>query len=95
MGYRPLSADVFNFLRERSAVRIADDERFAEIEALRAKAAENQDVRIADLLEPNVAEGEESSSAVVEEAEDTNTPQLDEALRILVDLVSHKRVALH
>ncbi len=95
LGYPPLSPDVFNFLRERSAVRIADDERFVEIEALRAKAAENQDVRIADLLEPNVAEGEESSSAVVEGAEDTNTPQLDEALRILVDLVSHKRVALH
>ncbi len=91
LGYHPLSPDVFAYLRERSAGRIAGDERFAEIEALRAKAAENEVVKIADLLEPEGSAGE----AAEDESEDENTPQLDEALQILVDLVSQKRVALH
>lgn len=94
------------FLRERSADRIAGSEQFAEIEELRAKAAENQVVRIADLLEIPDAETNPSTSDAdaKEEAgdasepasdENANTPQLDEALKILVDLVSQKRVALH
>ena len=53
-------------------------------------------VRIADLLEPEDAIVEASAEGPASE-EDTeiNTPQLDEALQILVDLVSQKRVALH
>ncbi len=92
LGYRPLSPDVFDYLRERSATRIADNARFTEIEELRVKAADNEVVRIADLLEP---ESSDEAEAEGEEDDDANTPQLDEALRILVDLVSHKRVALH
>ena len=45
-----------------------------------------------NLLEP---ESSDEAEAEGEEDDDANTPQLDEALRILVDLVSHKRVALH
>ncbi len=94
LGYRPLSPDVFEYLRERSASRIADSERFAEIEELRVKAADNEVVRIADLLEPESSD-EADAQGDGDEDDDANTPQLEEALRILVDLVSHKRVALH
>jgi carboxyl-terminal processing protease len=92
LGYHPLSPDVFSFLRDRSADRVAENERFAEIEALRIKAAENQVVRIADLLEPSDSE---AGGRDGESGEESNTPQLDEALQILVDLASQKRVALH
>ena len=38
--------------------------------------------------------GEDDAEDAGGEAEE-NSPQLDEALQILVDLVSHKRIALH
>ncbi len=94
LGFQPLEGEVFSHLRERSAARVADDQRFAEIETLRAEAAENRVVKIADLLQPESDVSEDDAEDASGEAEE-NSPQLDEALQILVDLVSHKRVALH
>ena len=93
LGYAPVADATLQVLRTQSAERVGSDERFAEVEELRQEAEENSGVvKIAELLESsasaNGGAGEES-----EPEEPTNTPQLDEALRILVDLITVERVA--
>ena len=90
LGFAPIDDASLEVLRTRSAERVGSDERFAEVEELRREAEANQGVvKIADLLEETAPEGLDES----EPDTDTNSPQLDEALRILVDLITVERVA--
>ena len=104
VGYRPLDEEIVERLRERSAERVADDERFADIVEERAKVEQRlgKAVRVAELLDDlgiaadgtRLAEAEEASEESGEEGEgedagdpDEMSPQLEEALHILVDLI--------
>jgi len=90
LGYAPIEDATLEVLRTHSAERVGGDERFAEVEELRREAEANQGVvKIADLLDDSAPETLEASDSDAP----PNSPQLDEALRILVDLITVDRVA--
>lgn len=89
--WAPVGSEVMLILAQRSAGRVAEDDEFAEI---RERLAEQEEaggvVELADIVkrrEENSGKEDETKDAG-EEAEDAATPQLQEALRVLTDLVA-------
>ncbi len=92
LGYYPIGSTTLEVLQTRSAERVGRDERFSEIENLRAKAEENRGVvKIADLLEDSSPDAEADEKTTGDREADS--PQLDEALQILADLIAVEHVA--
>jgi carboxyl-terminal processing protease len=98
--WEPVRSDVVALLAERSQIRIEQSDDFAEIREQLAEAEESGGkVRVDEIMKQREEEGEESPTVTAEEAGSTDeekpTPQLEEAIRVLSDLVSlsHQRAA--
>jgi carboxyl-terminal processing protease len=89
--FRPLSDPIVSELARRSHERIAKHEGFLEIESQVAKRkADDGVVRLSELLaeqEQEKAKNGDEQTAAAEAPEEVATPQLEEALRVLADLV--------
>jgi carboxyl-terminal processing protease len=90
--FAPLSDPIVSELARRSQQRISGSELFKEIEAQVAKRkADDGVVRLSELLAEQEQEkaknGGEQAAANPEAADDAATPQLEEALHVLADLV--------
>jgi carboxyl-terminal processing protease len=98
--WEPVRGDVVALLAKRSQIRIEQSDDFAEIREQLAEAEESAGtVRVDDIMKQREEESEEAPAATAEEAGSTDeeepTPQLEEAIRVLSDLVSlsHQRAA--
>jgi hypothetical protein len=89
--WKPVTEQIVAELNKRSAERVAQDEEFGELEEKLAKArAQNGVMRLGDMMAEQAEEKKENGENEDEDAEDDElelTPQQQEALRILVDLV--------
>jgi hypothetical protein len=91
--YRPVSHPVVSELARRSQARVADNQKFREIEEQVAKRqADDGVVRLAELLAEQEQEkakngGEKKPTEAAQADEPIPTPHLDEALLVLADLV--------
>ncbi len=96
--WKPITPSLVEQLARRSRERVADDERFDAIRERIAERAEDDGViQLADILREREANGEESpeeteASPDAPDSDETaaneeDSPQLEEALRILADLV--------
>jgi len=84
----PVAGEVVGVLAERSATRIAKDEEFSEIQERLAKQQENAGVvELAELMKRREEEESETKEGIEGEQEEDDSPQLEEALRVLTDLV--------
>lgn len=87
-GYAPVDRSVLSELRARSEKRVAGSEEFKEVRERLKKAEERKSVvKLAELLD-------ESDDAKKEDEEDDKdedklTPQAEEAVNILADLITH------
>jgi carboxyl-terminal processing protease len=90
LHWEPVQGDVKMILAQRSASRVEASEDFGEIRERLAEAEESAGVvRLADILKRREEESQETQQEAAEESdEDTPTPQLEEALHVLTDLVS-------
>jgi carboxyl-terminal processing protease len=92
--WRPIADETLAELSERSRRRIEVSEEFAEIRETLKKQSENQGVvRLEDLLkekeeEQEKAEPEKDSDAPEGDQEEAPSPQLEEAINVLADLVA-------
>jgi|ETNmetMinimDraft_26_1059896.scaffolds.fasta_scaffold00497_8 carboxyl-terminal processing protease len=83
----PVADEVVGTLAERSATRIAKDDEFGEIRELLAEQQENAGVvKLADIMKRREEESQETDDTEGEEKEE-DSPQLEEALDVLTDLV--------
>ncbi len=91
--WKPITQEIVAELTRRSAERVAVDEEFTELEEKLAKArAQNGVMRLGDMMAEQAEEQKEKGENGESEADDDDeeaelTPQQQEALRILVDLV--------
>jgi carboxyl-terminal processing protease len=90
--WKPVTDDIVAELNRRSAERVASDEKFTELEEKLAKArAQNGVMRLGDMMAEQAEEqkdkGDDSVEAQAGDDDLELTPQQQEALRILVDLV--------
>ena len=87
--WEPVPAETMMVLAQRSAGRIADDDDFAEI---RERLAEQEEsggiIELSEVLKRREEIEVEEKSEEEESEEDAATPQLEEALRVLSDLVA-------
>jgi carboxyl-terminal processing protease len=76
-------------LRTRSAARVAENEDFADLRKRLAEAENDGELKLADLLERQEEEEEaaDTDAQNAKVSDDELTPQLDEALNVLADLV--------
>ncbi len=91
--WKPVTQEIVAELTRRSAERVATDEEFSELEEKLAKArAQNGVMRLGDMMAEQAEEqkkenGEEPDEVEKEDDDLELSPQQQEALRILVDLV--------
>jgi len=85
----PLTPQMVATLSKRSQARIESSEEFAKVQEKLRKAEENGGVvRLSDILKENEeAKAEENGSETAEEDEEKSTPQLEEAINVLADLI--------
>lgn len=84
----PVANEVVTLLAERSANRIAENEEFGEIQERLAEQQKNAGViELAELMKRREEEEAKEGDGPEEEEEEEDTPQLEEALRVLTDLV--------
>jgi carboxyl-terminal processing protease len=87
--WKPLTEPVLARLRERSQQRVDSSQEFAELRQKIAEAEAEAELKLADLMERQGEEGPEDEAADGDVAvEDEPTPQLEEALNVLADLVA-------
>jgi carboxyl-terminal processing protease len=92
--WRPITAETLAELSERSRRRVEASQEFAQIRESLKKQRENRGVvRLAELLKEKEeaeekAEPEQGSDAPDGEEEETPSPQLEEAINVLADLVA-------
>ena len=94
-----VSAPVISELAKRSQARVSKDEEFKQIQADIEEARENDGiVKLADMLKEkeeakakDAAEGEADDADVTDDDEDELTPQTEEALNVLADLIAVSR----
>jgi carboxyl-terminal processing protease len=90
LRWEPVRSDVLAVLTERSRSRVAESQEFAEIHERIAERGAGV-VQVADIIKRNGEESEtdaEDGDETVAEGDPPPTPQLEEALRVLTDLVS-------
>ncbi|MHC4422876.1 MAG: S41 family peptidase, partial [Planctomycetota bacterium] len=92
LRWDPVQGDLVTLLAERSRSRVASSEEFEEIRERLAEAEESQGVvRVDELMkrrEEEATGADEVEDPAAEEDEEPPTPQLEEAIRILSDLVA-------
>jgi carboxyl-terminal processing protease len=92
LRWNPVQSDLVAVLAKRSRNRVANSEEFEEIREKLAEAEESQGVvRVDELMkrrEEEATSAGEAQDPAAEEDEDPPTPQLEEAIRILSDLVA-------
>ena len=89
--WNPVSDDVIAELARLSRGRVSSDERFAEIEQqLEERRTRNDEIRVEEFLaeRAEALESEAQEGAEDEDQKDELSPQLEEALSVLADLVS-------
>jgi carboxyl-terminal processing protease len=95
LHWDPVQSDLLTLLAERSRSRVASNEKFKEIREKLAEAEESQGVvRVDELMkrrEEEASGADEVQEPAAEEDEEPPTPQLEEAIRILSDLVALSR----
>jgi carboxyl-terminal processing protease len=86
--WEPVGSDIMMILAQRSAGRIAENDEFAEIrERLAEQAKSGGVVELAEILKRREEDGDDADAEDTKDA-DEPTPQLQEALRVLTDLVA-------
>jgi carboxyl-terminal processing protease len=86
--WEPVGSEVMMILAQRSAGRIAENDEFAEIrERLAEQAKSGGVVELAEILKRREEDGDDADAEDTRDA-DEPTPQLQEALRVLTDLVA-------
>jgi carboxyl-terminal processing protease len=92
--WRPLTPETVATLSKRSQVRIESSEEFAKVQEKLRKAEENGGVvRLSDILKENEeAKAEENGSESAETDEAKPTPQLEEAINVLADLIEIQQI---
>ncbi len=92
LHWNPVQSDLVALLAERSRSRVASSEEFEEIREKLAEAEKSQGVvRVDELMkrrEEEEVDADEVQDPAAEEKEEPPTPQLEEAIRILSDLVA-------
>jgi carboxyl-terminal processing protease len=92
LRWDPVQGDLVTLLAERSRSRVASSEEFEEIRERLAEAEESQGVvRVDELMkrrEEEATGADEVKDPGAEEDQEPPTPQLEEAIRILSDLVA-------
>ena len=92
--WNPLSPETVATLSKRSRARIESSEEFAKVQEKLRKAEENGGVvRLSDILKENEeAKAEENGSETAETDEEKSTPQLEEAINVLGDLIELQEI---
>ncbi len=87
--WHPLTPETVATLSKRSRARIESSEEFAKVQEKLRKAEENGGVvRLSDILKENEeAKAEENGSETTETDQAKFTPQLEEAINVLADLI--------
>jgi carboxyl-terminal processing protease len=93
LHWNPVQSDLVALLAERSRSRVASSEEFEEIREKLAEAEKSQGVvRVDELMKRREEETDDDDDEVqdpaAEKDEEPPTPQLEEAIRILSDLVA-------
>ncbi|MGI9590828.1 MAG: S41 family peptidase, partial [Myxococcota bacterium] len=88
--WEPVDTELMMILAKQSAVRVAKDDDFDEIRERLAEQEQNGGVvELAEILKEREESGsDEEGKAEEDEPEETASPQLEEALRVLTDLVA-------
>ena len=94
--WKPVSESILTKLRQQSQARVASSEEFAEVQEQLEQAENDGELQLSEILERQEQDGAEAAAgdaaAAVPEStgdeDDSPTPQVEEALNVLADLVA-------